>query len=173
MTQGREFGWNDSVENETTFTILDEGDYRFRMTALERGRHDGSAKIPPCNKAICTLQILGDGDVVLTEIKHNIFLHSAVEGLISAFFLATGAKKHGEALNISKGFNDSIGRIGWCHLFVDTWTGNDGAERKSNKIRYFYDPEKAPKAAPPAPAAPAQQQATFAGWGPTPNYTAR
>ena len=173
MAQGREFGWNDTVENETTFTLLEEGDYRFRMTAMERGRHEGGGKLPPCNKAICTLQILGDGDVVLTEIKHNIFLHSTVEGMISAFFLATGAKKHGEALNISKGFSESIGRVGWCHVYVDTWTGNDGAERKSNKIKYFIDPEKAPKSTPPA--ASGSPQTTFAGWGGggTTNWTAR
>ena len=169
MEQGREFSWNDSVANESTFTLLDEGDYRFRMKAMERGRHDGSAKIPACNKAILTLEILDENGRSLTEIKHNIFLHSAVEGLISAFFLATGAKKHGEALNISKGFTDSVGRIGWCHVFVDTWTGNDGNVRKSNKIKYFIDPEKAPNQAPAAPAAPAAPQpSAFAGWGAPP-----
>lgn len=170
---GREFGWDDEVTNESTgYVLIDEGDYRFKMVSMERGRHDGSAKIPPCNKAICTLQIIDDNGMVLTEIKHNIFLHSAVEGMISAFFLATGAKKHGEPLNIGKGFSESIGRIGWCHVYVDVWKGTDGADRKSNKIKYFIDPAKAPKpAAAPAPSEPAQ--ASFAGWGPRPNYTQR
>ena len=170
---GRELGWNDEVTNESTgYVLIDEGDYRFKMIALERGRHEGSAKLPACNKAICTLQILDDHGQVLTEIKHNLFLHSSVEGMISSFFLATGAKKHGEPLNISKGFNESIGRVGWCHVFVDCWKGTDGADRKSNKIKYFLDPEKAPKAQ-AAPAAPAVQQSAFAGWGNPTNYTAR
>lgn len=170
MATNREFGWNDEVSEESTFTLLEEGDYRFRMTSLERGRHNGSDKLPPCNKATVTLEILDDGGTVLTEIKHNLFLHSVVEGRLSAFFLATGAKKHGEPLNIAKGFQDSVGRVGRCHIYVDTWTGSDGQTRKSNKIKYFIDPEKAPKPAPPA----APEQPTFAGWGAPPvNYTAR
>ena len=157
----KEFEWEDEVNQESSFVLLDEGDYRFRMVSMERGRHNGSDKLPACNKAICTLDILDDDGNKILSITNNLFLHSSVEGMLSAFFIATGAKKHGEPLNIMKGFNDSIGRIGWCHLYVDKWTGNDGKTRESNKVKYFIDPEKAPKKAPPA-AAP---QAQFSGWG--------
>lgn len=155
---GAALSWDSEVNQESTggYTVIKEGDYRFRMTALERGRHGGSAKLPACPKAICTIQIVDkDGDV-LTEIKHQLFLHSLTEGMLSAFFIATGAKKHGEPLNISKGFTDSIGRVGWCHVYVDKWTGDDGKERESNKIKYFIDPGKAP-APKPEEAAPTPQ----------------
>ena len=157
----KEFAWEDEVNQESSFTLLEEGDYRFRMVSMERGRHNGSDKLPACNKAICTLEILDDKENKIISLIHNLFLHSSVEGMLSAFFIATGAKKHGEPLNIMKGFNDSIGRIGWCHLYVDKWTGNDGKTRESNKVKYFIDPEKAPKKAPSA----AAQQAQFSGWG--------
>ena len=178
---GRELGWNDEVANESQgFTLLEEGDYRFRMTALERSRHTGSKKLPPCNKAICTLEILDEQDRVLTEIRHNLYLHSSVEGILASFFLATGAKKRGEPLNIAKGFSDSVGRVGMCRIYVDEWTGDDGKARKSNKIRYFIAPDKAAETKQPAnqpdpPAAPAGTQAAFAGWGKpaATNYTAR
>ena len=161
----RELGWDDEVSQESTFTLLEEGDYRFSMVNFERGRHPGSAKLPPCNKAILDIAILDKDGRELTMLKHNLYLHSSVEGLISAFFLATGAKKHGEPLNISKGFHDSFGRTGWCHVYVDRWTGDDGKERENNKIKYFIAPENAPKEEPKAaPAAPAAQ-AAFAGWG--------
>ena len=161
----REFGWDDEVENESSYTLLEEGDYKFTLINMERGRHPGGKKLPACNKAICTLAILDKDENKLTTLTHNIFLHSSVEGLISSFFLATGAKKHGEPLNISRGFQDSYGRIGWCHVYVDRWKDDDGKEHENNKIKYFIDPENAPKAAPAPAAAPKPQQAEFAGWG--------
>ncbi len=144
----RELGWDDEVTNESTFTLLKDGDYRFRMTTLERGRHEGSAKLPACAKAIVTLEILDAENKKIGEIKHNLFLHTKTEGLLSAFFRATGVKKHGEPLNIKKGFTESVGRVGWCHVAIDKWTGNDGVARENNKITYFIDPEKAPKDTP-------------------------
>lgn len=154
----KELGWDDEVSQESTFTLLEEGDYRFRFVSMERGRHNGSTKLPACNKAICKLAILNEQGQTLTELTHNLFLHSSVEGLLSAFFLALGVKKHGEPLNISQGFRAGVGQTGYCHIYVDKWTGDDGKERESNKIKYFIDPEKAPadqaasaKAAPAAP----------------------
>ena len=44
--------WNDYIENEGELTTLPEGDYDFTVTSFEKGQHAGSAKIPPCNKAI-------------------------------------------------------------------------------------------------------------------------
>ena len=39
--------WNDAiVEDGQEFIILEEGDYNFIVTAFERGRFPGSAKIP-------------------------------------------------------------------------------------------------------------------------------
>ena len=169
----RELGWDDEVSQESTFTLLDEGDYQFCLINMERGRHTGSKNLPACNKAILDIAIMDRDGNKLTMIKHNLFLHSSVEGMISSFFLATGAKKHGEPLNISKGFQESYGRTGWCHVYVDKWTGDDGKIRESNKIKYFIAPENAPKAAPVAAAAPQLQQGTFAGWGAGTNISNR
>lgn len=167
----RELGWDDEVSQESTFTLLEEGDYRFSMIDFNRVRYSGSAKIPPCTKVILDIAILDKDGRKLTTLKHNLFLHSSVEGLVSAFFLSTGAKKHGEPLIISKGFQESFGRTGWCHVYVDRWTGDDGKVRESNKIKNFIAPENAPKeeTAPTAPAA----QASFAGWGTGTNFSNR
>lgn len=169
----RELGWDDEVSQESTFTLLEEGDYQFCLINMERGRHSGSKNLPACNKAILDIAILDRDGNKLTMIKHNLFLHSSVEGMISSFFLATGAKKHGEPLNISKGFQESYGRTGWCHVYVDKWTGDDGKIRESNKIKYFIAPENAPKAAPAAAPAPQPQQTSFAGWGAGTNISNR
>ena len=160
-----ELSWDDEVNQESSFQLLEEGDYQFMMINMERGRHQGSRKLPACNKAILTLAILDRDGKKIGTITHNLFLHSSVEGMLSSFFLATGAKKHGEPLNISKGFQNSFGQTGWCHVYIDRWTGDDGKVHESNKIKYFIDPEKAPKAVPVAPAATAAQQTSFSGWG--------
>ena len=57
MAEEREFGWDDEIENDNEFQILPDGDYNFTVTGFERGRHQGSAKLPPCNKAIITLNV--------------------------------------------------------------------------------------------------------------------
>ena len=37
--------WNDEIENDgQEFVLLPEGDYVFKVTGFERGRHPGSAK---------------------------------------------------------------------------------------------------------------------------------
>ena len=68
----RELGWDEPIENEgPEFVILPEGDYDFQVVNLERGRHNGSDKLPPCNKAIVHIKIEGpEGESI-----HNLFLH--------------------------------------------------------------------------------------------------
>ena len=39
----RAFSWEDTVQNDSTFEVLPEGDYDFTVKAFERAYHDGSA----------------------------------------------------------------------------------------------------------------------------------
>ena len=135
----RELGWDDEIENDSPeFVILPEGDYEFVVTKFERGRHNGSEKLPPCNKAILTLQVAGEKGVAL--ITHNLFLHSKCEGMLCAFFTAIGQRKHGEKLKMN--WNNVIGASGRLKLGIRTWAGNDGAEKTSNDVKKFYEPEE-------------------------------
>lgn len=146
----REFAWDDEIEKESDFILLPEGDYDFTVTAFERARHQGSEKLPACNKAILTLTIESPEGTV--NIKHNLFLHSKTEGMLSAFFCSIGQKKHGEKLKMN--WNTVIGSKGRCKIFIDIWKNNSGEEIKSNKIKRFYDPpaESTTTAANTAPA---------------------
>ena len=129
----REIGWDEEISKESDeFILLPEGDYDFVVTDFERARHAGSAKLPPCNKAIITLKIeTAEG---AAYIKHNLFLHTKTEGMLSAFFIAIGQKKHGEPLRMN--WSSVIGSKG-----IHEWTGNDGEVRKSNEIKKFYEPD--------------------------------
>ena len=135
---GREIGWDDEITNDgEEFVILPPGDYDFTVTAFERGRHNGSEKLPPCNKAILYLRI--ETPEGAATIRHNLFLHSRTEGMISQFLLSIGQKKHGEP--IRPRWNEMVGAKGRAKVYIDTWIGKDGEEKQSNKIKKFYEPK--------------------------------
>ena len=88
----RELGWDDEIEKDgSDYVLLPEGDYDFTVESFERGRHNGSEKLPPCNKAMLKLRI--DATEGTALINHNLFLHTKTEGMLSAFFTAIGQKK--------------------------------------------------------------------------------
>ncbi len=136
----RELDWGDSIEKDSEFTLLKEGDYNFRVETFERARHPGSDKLPPCNKAIVSIHI--DSPEGSTTIKHNLFLHTKCEGMLSAFFEAIGQKKKGE--RISMNWNMVPGSTGRCKVTVRNYKNKDGEDRQSNQISRFYPKEDKP-----------------------------
>jgi len=160
----RELGWDDEISRESDFTIIPEGDYDFTVTGFERGRYDGSEKLPPCNMAIVTLAVtLSDGSPA--TLKHRLFLHTRCEGLLSAFFTGIGLKRRDEPLRMN--WNAVPGARGRCKITVRSWKGKNGEDMQSNDIKKFYEPAEptAPQAQPqyqqPAPqqyAQPTQYQ---------------
>ncbi len=158
----RELGWNDSIEKDSDFILLPEGDYDFKVVKFERGRHQGSEKLPPCNKAILTLEI--DSPEGSISIIHNLFLHSKTETMLSSFFTSIGQKKKGEKVTMN--WNAVTGARGRCRVYQDSWTGDDKVERKSNKLKTFYEPTNTAPGTPTntaGNAAPPQQVSFTAG----------
>ena len=115
----REFGWEDEIAQDSSYVLLEPGEYWFTVTKIERQRHipnpNSRSKnpLPPCNKAVVTLSILNmEGDK--KEITYNLFLHSRTEGMLSAFFGAIGLKKHGEPLKMD--WNAVLNSVGVCNV---------------------------------------------------------
>lgn len=135
--QDHELGWDDEIEKESEFIILPAGDYNFTVGKVERGRFNGSEKMPACYKATITLMIHSDqGDVPIT---HNLFLHTKTEGLLSAFFIGIGQKKKGEKLRMN--WSTVTGSKGRCKLEVRKFISNkSGEELQSNEVKKFYEP---------------------------------
>lgn len=149
----RELGWDDEIVKDSEFTLIPAGDYRFTVTAFERGRYQGGEKLPPCNMAILTLAISTPDGV--QSIRHNLFLHSKCEGMLSAFFTCIGLKKKGEPLRMN--WNAVTGASGVCKVSIRNWKGKDGSDGQSNDIKKFYAPDELPAAFTAAqPAAPVQ-----------------
>ena len=141
---GRELAWDDEIENESGgWVLLPEGEYDFVVEGFERGRHNGSSKIPPCNKAILTLGI--DSPQGHASVTCNLFLYDRYEWKLCQFFTSIGARMHGERLRMN--WNQVLGARGRCKVTVRPYTGNDGKERQANDIDRFLEPEnnQAPK----------------------------
>jgi|GEM_PF-66849 len=130
-----ELGWDDEITTDAKeFVQLSPGDYQFTVTNLERGRHtpnpQNPGKLPACNKATLTLQIeTAEG---ITQLTHNLFLHTSTEGMLSAFFGAIGQKKHGEPLRMN--WNSVVGATGVCRVNKRKGTGQY-ADREYDNIR--------------------------------------
>lgn len=127
--------WDDEISDGDEFIILPDGDYPFTARGFERGRHAGSANLPPCNKAIVTVEIDG-GDKGKVTIKHNLFLHSKTQGLIANFFRSIGAKNRGD--NVAMDWSLVSGATGRCKVghYISKANGE-----KYNQIAKFYDPK--------------------------------
>lgn len=146
----RELGWDDEIEKDSgEFIVLPEGDYDFVVTAFERQRHEPKkdengniiGKLPSCWKAVLDLEIESPEGTV--TIKHNLFLHTQTEGMLSAFFVGIGQKKHGE--RIKPNWGAVVGSKGRAKIGIHKWI-KDGEEKSNNQVKKFYEPEEAPAA---------------------------
>ncbi len=136
-TEG-ELGWNDVIENDSPeFVILPDGDYDFEVIDFERGRHNGSEKLPPCNKAIVHIRIEGKEGV--SVIKHQLFLHTITEGMLCAFFTGIGQRQKGERLKMN--WSRVVGSTGRAKIGTRKWTNDEGKEMVFNEVKKFYEPE--------------------------------
>ena len=146
-TTPRELGWEDEISQDSAYQVLPEGDYTFTVAKFGRGRHGGSSKIPPCNKAVLTLSVAGPAGS--GQITASLFLHTNFEWKLCQFFTAIGQRRPGEPLRMN--WSTVAGSAGVCHVGIRKWTGSDGREHEGNEITEFYDPAKAPRVqVPPA-----------------------
>lgn len=145
-----EMGWDDVISNDGgDFEPVPEGDYFFTVTSFKRARHEGSEKMPPCNKAILTLALTSawepteDNPEAQGEVTVNLFLNRKSEWKLCQFFTAIGQRKHGEETRMN--WNAVPGSSGTCAVSTRSWTNKENNQTyTSNDVKRFYDPEKSP-----------------------------
>lgn len=130
-----ELGWDDEITNDSSYVLLDEGDYQFTVTAFERARFPGSAKIPPCSKAIFTLAVETSEGTAF--VPYEIIMWSTFDWKRAEFFRAIGQKKRGEPLRPR--WNETVGSQGRGHFKTRTFTKKDGTEGTVNDVEKLYD----------------------------------
>ena len=154
----REFGWDDEISNDSgEFIIIPEGDYDFEITSMERGRHAGSEKLPPCNKATVTFCIIDPVSFKKVYVLKDYFLHSKCEGFLCEFFIGIGQRKHGESYRMN--WSKVVGIKGRCKIVNQTVTSKTGNEYIKNEIKKIYEPEE-------------EELPQVAPWPPPTNYKA-
>ena len=130
----RELDWDSEIVKDSGYVLLPPGLYQFTVEGYDRAQHTPSpnnpnAKLPSCPKAIVSIKInANEGE---TTLKHNLFLHSSVEGLLSAFFGAIGLKKKGEPFNMGAAWKQIAGTTGVCKVGIREHNGNQYNEVKS------------------------------------------
>ena len=152
--QGGGLGWNDdfAAEEGSRNPLLPEGDYWFEIVKLERGRHNGSAKTPPCNKAIVTFRILApQGEAIITENYFVVDIDWARQKNTS-LFASIGIAKKGEARVKPVWSNEIAGRRGVCHIAPRSFE-KDGKTHQTNDLKYLYPQWDQPNMEPVAPQA--------------------
>lgn len=128
--------WDATIENDSEgYVVLPAGEYNAVVESFDRARHNGSAKIPPCNKAV--LHLLVDGPDGPVPVKCDLLLYSSLEWKISSFFRAVGLKKHGERLRMDWGA--VCGKRLRLHIRPRTFTTAEGEERTVNEVDKFVD----------------------------------
>ena len=130
-----EIGWDDEISNESSYILLEEGDYDFTVTAFERGRFPGSPKIPACGKATLTLEVKTAAGAA--SVKYDRIMWSTLEFKLHDFFCAIGQKKRGDPLRPR--WSEVVGSQGRAHFKPRTYTKKDGGEGKANDVEKFYD----------------------------------
>ena len=134
---GRELDWDEAIElNPSSFVLLPEGEYDFKVINFERQRHAGSAKLPPCPKAAITVEVSGINGT--THITHNLFLHTKTQGLLSAFAISIGQGKQGDVVKLD--WSKVLGATGRAKVAVRKYTKKDGTEAETNEIKEFLPP---------------------------------
>lgn len=134
---GYELGWDSEITNEgKDFIIAEPGDYDFTVVGFERGRFNGSAKMPACLQAELSIKLNHpDGECI---VKDKLFLHSKTEWKISEFFLGIGQKKKGESLRPN--WNAIIGATGRCKVKKRSYESK-GQTYWTNDIEKYYPKE--------------------------------
>ena len=128
--------WNDSIENDgQEYILLPEGDYNFTVIDFERGRFNGSAKIPPTNKAILTVQV--ESKEGIATVKFDLILYRSLEFRLSGFFRSIGQKKHGEKILMN--WSKVVGSKGRAHFKQRSYVNQNGEEKFVNDVDRFID----------------------------------
>lgn len=131
--------WDSTIEKESSFVLLEPGEYNFTVTNMTRGQYTPgpNAKITEaCPMAELELQVT-DSTGQTATVRENLILHTSLEWKISQFFISIGQKQKGQAF--VPNWSQVIGNTGRGEFDTRKYTSN-GEEREANQVKNFLEP---------------------------------
>ena len=138
------------------YNVLPDGDYLFKVAAIEKQRHPGSDRIPPCPMVVLTLDVDG-GESGQGRAWLRLYMAKKQSWKIKQFFVGVGLVD-AEAKEFAPPWNQAVGATGACRLTQHTYNG-----RTSNDVERMLPPAEAAEVA--ARALAPQQAAPTPPWG--------
>ena len=139
--KGAAMSWDDELpataSEKPQKILLDEGDYDFTVTNMERGYHSESDNLPDCPKATVTM-IVDAGDGRKTMHTELFFLAEKTAWKNRAFFECLGLMEPGVDKRMP--WDQIIDKRGRAHFKVKPAHGKHG-DFLVNEISKFYAPE--------------------------------
>lgn len=135
-------GWDDeATASDAEYTLLEPGEYTYRVDDFERGRFDGSDKMGPCPVAKLALSCsnaAGQQGTVVTR----LYLTKRQQWKLTQFFKSCGlidsSLSDGQAYRMP--WDQVRGAIGRAEIGNHTHQG-----RTYNEVKRFVVPEAQPK----------------------------
>ena len=149
MADNMVIGWEDEIEESSSFELIPDGDYWFEVTNFEREwwepNDPENSRIKACNQANIELTIIwknDQGQVKTSKIQYRLKVTESLTFLIFRFFECVGLRKKGDGTKLKLAlFNQVVGRTGVCA--IGKREGSKGGT--FNDVKYCYPPEEAPK----------------------------
>lgn len=144
-TKDRAIGWGEAVQNTNNggeWEPLPEGDYTFKITKFNRGRYNGSERMPACNVAELTLYC--DDGKNKGSFLHRIYMVESQVWKLSALARALGWAEPGSSECVMR-WDEILGASGRCKVAIRNYQKRDGSLGKSNEVKTFYDAEFKPQ----------------------------
>lgn len=121
----RELGWEDEIVNDgQEYIDIPDGEYDFLVESIDRGRFQGSAKMPACNQVKITLVVEVPG-IGPASISTSLMLHSRMEWKLSEFFASIGLKQKEQPLKMRWNIQGAKGRCKISHRTHEGKTYNE------------------------------------------------
>lgn len=87
--RGKEIGWDDEYDKGEEYVTLEPGDYDFTVESFERGRYEGSDKVPPCPRALLKISVKTPEGGICT-MNESLLLYDRMQWKLAEFFLSIG-----------------------------------------------------------------------------------
>lgn len=133
----QELGWDDEVENTSSFVDIEDGEYEFIVDHFERSKVSGDGKYAGQNMAVIYCNILATGD---PQLKTSIIMNTKFQWKISKFFISIGQMKNENGAKLKPNWNMVGGSRGRCK--IEHKPNYNDATKTHPEITAFLPPDE-------------------------------